>query len=272
MVLCPAKLNPQTGLSNPIVGQNLDSILAICIKFVLMKTVWEILFWLVAISSVATLILSLGYRFVESVFISTLFAPCCLFVCFYFSNHRPKKGKDYAINTTYALIGVIIAEIFLFILAHYIINSLRSSVARYYDWPQLPSLLINPIFISVIIAALSVGYWFFKQWLDKSCPSDPKPIVFLSSRKSIALMPDEIIYVESNDTVTTVYATEGRSFKNRNSISQWESILEEGFVRTHRSFIINKSFITSVYADTVYLAGEIEIPISRKYKTNVPSL
>ena len=37
-------------------------------------------------------------------------------------------------------------------------------------------------------------------------------IVFLSNRKSVALMPTEIIYVESNDTVTTVYATKGRCF------------------------------------------------------------
>ena len=227
------------------------------------------MFWIVAISLVATIIQSFGYRFVESVFISTLFAPCCLFVCFYFSKNKPKKGKEYAINTTYALIGVIIAEIFLFVLAHYIINSLRSPAASYYGWPQLPSLMMNPIFISVIIAALSVGYWFYKQWLDKSCPSETKPIVFLSNRKSVALMPTEIIYVESNDTVTTVYATKGRCFKNRNSISQWGSILDEGFVRTHRSYIINKSFITSVEADTVYLDGAIEIPISRKYKSDV---
>lgn len=237
-----------------------------------MKTVWIILFWIVAISLVATIIQSLGYRFVESVFISTLFAPCCLFVCFYFSKNKPKKRKEYAINTAYVLIGVIVAEIFLFVLAHFIINSFRAPVASYYGWPQLPNLMMNPIFISVIIAALSVGYWFFKQWLDKSCPSETKPIVFLSCRKSVALLPNEIIYVESNDTVTTVYATEGRCFKNRNSISQWESILEEGFVRTHRSYIINKSFIASADADTVYLDGAIEIPISRKYKSDILNL
>lgn len=147
-----------------------------------------------------------------------------------------------------------------------------SPAASYYGWPQLPSLMMNPIFISVIIAALSVGYWFFKQWLDKSCPSESKPVVFLSSRKSVALLPDEIIYVESNDTVKTVYATEGRCFKNRNSISQWESILDEGFVWTHRSYLINKSFITSVDVDTVFLDGAIEIPISRKYKSDVLGL
>ena len=237
-----------------------------------MKTVWKILFWIVAISLAATIIQSLGYRFVESVFISTLFAPCCLFISFYFSRNKPKKGKEYAMNTTYVLIGVIVAEIFLFVLAHYIINSLRAPAASYYGWSQLPSLMMNPIFISVIIAALSVGYWFFKQWLDKSCPSETKPVVFLSSRKPVTLMPAEIIYVESNDTVTTVYATEGRCFKNRNSISQWESILDEEFARTHRSYIINKSFITSVEADTVYLDGAIEIPISRKYKFDVLSL
>ena len=71
----------------------------------------------------------------------------------------------------------------------------------------------------------------------------------------------EIMYVESNDSVTIVYATNDRTFRNKTPISQWESILEDDFIRIHRSYVVNKSYITSVEADAVFL-NEIELPVS----------
>ena len=212
-------------------------------KFVSVKHVWTILFWVAAIGFVSTIIMCLGYRFVEAVFISTLFAPCCLFVIFYFSKNKPRKGKKYALNTAFALMGAFMAEVFLFIVAHYVINVLRYTVERYFEWSALPSLLVNPVFIAFMIATLSVGYWFFKQWLDKQYPSPTKAITFLSNRKPVSLMPEEIIYVESNDSITTVNATDGRKFRNKTTISQWDAILDERFIRIHRSFIENTDML-----------------------------
>jgi len=133
------------------------------------------LFWIVAIALVVAIVSSLGYHIGEAVFISTLFAPCCLFVSYYFSRYKPKQGRDYFVTTAFVIIGVIIFEVFLFIIAHSVICIIRYPGEIFYAWKPLPGLLRNPVFIALIIAAVSVGYIFIKKWLDRKFPSVPKP-------------------------------------------------------------------------------------------------
>lgn len=152
----------------------------------------------------------------------------------------------------------------------YIIIIMRHSY-DFPDWPDLPSALQNTVFISVIISFLAVGSEFLDRWLEKKFPSGPKKITFLSDRRSVTLLTSEILYVESNDTITILHAAGGSSFKNRTPISQWESILDTEFVRIHRSFLVNRSAITAVDKDALYI-GDVELPVSRKYKESVSRL
>jgi DNA-binding LytR/AlgR family response regulator len=84
----------------------------------------------------------------------------------------------------------------------------------------------------------------------------------------VSLRPEEILYVESNDDATLVVTTDGRRFKNYTPISQWEALLGTGFLRIHRSYLVNKAAVTRVDVDLLYL-GELQLPISRKYKDAV---
>ncbi|MBR5019090.1 MAG: LytTR family transcriptional regulator [Bacteroidales bacterium] len=113
-----------------------------------------------------------------------------------------------------------------------------------------PPTLFNPVFIAGVLTLLMLG---------------DEPIRFVSDRRPVLLLPEEILYIESNDKEVTVFATEGRRFRNRTGISQWESILGKGFVRIHRSYLVNRVCITSVGADSLCAAGT-ELPISRKYR------
>ena len=104
-----------------------------------------------------------------------------------------------------------------------------------------------------------------KHYLEKRFPIAKEPIRFVSDRRPASLLPEEILFIESNDKEVTVFATEGRRFRNKTGISQWESILGEGFVRIHRSYLVNRTFISDVGADSLLAAGK-ELPISRKYR------
>lgn len=77
-----------------------------------------------------------------------------------------------------------------------------------------------------------------------------------------------MLYVESNDDITTVIATGGRRFRNKTPISQWEAILSPHFIRIHRSYLVNMTAITRVDGDLLYVE-DIELPISRKYRDAV---
>lgn len=230
-----------------------------------MKRVLTISYWLVAVILVAAIIRSLGYRFGEAALMGTLFCPCALFVKYYFSKYPPESDRTYIRNTVFVFAGVLVIEFLLVISAHSIILDMRAPRTPHYTDIPLPGMLSNPFFISLVIASLAVGAWLFEFWLEKKFPASPAPVTFLSDRRSVTLNVDEIMYVESNDSFTVVCATEGRRYHNKTPISQWESILSRDFVRTHRSYIVNRSFITEAGPDCVRL-GEIVIPISKKYR------
>ena len=147
-------------------------------------------------------------------------------------------------------LGILVAEIFLFLVTHFYILRYRENIA---DWIGLPEILTNPVFIALILTALAAGSYFFERWLDRLRPTAPAPITFTSDRKPVTLPLEEILYVESNDATTTVVATGDRRFKNITPISQWEAILRPHFLRIHRSYLVNKEAITRVDGDLLYV-------------------
>ena len=172
-------------------------------------------------------------------------------------------------DTVFVTLGILAGEMLLFLIAHFIILTFRENLpGAVWDWPDIPHILTNPVFIAIILTALAAGSYFFESWLDRKRPTRPAPITFTSDRKPVTLPLEEILYVESNDDITTVIATGDRRFRNKTPISQWEAILNPHFLRIHRSFLVNKAAITRVDGDLLYV-NDIELPISRKYKDAV---
>ncbi len=230
-----------------------------------MKTVYHISYWILAIILIATVLTSLGYRFSEALFIGTTFLPGALAVKYFYPKAASAEKGTAIKNIIFLTLGLLISQIFIVLLAHVFINSLRENVHYFYECPALPEMLMNPIFIAIITVVITIGHHSLEQFLDKKYPIEQGPITFLSDRKPITLKIEEIIYVESNDSVTTVYATSGRHYRNKTSISQWEANLGHQFIRIHRSYLVNKSAIENIDTDTVYI-NETELPISRKYR------
>ena len=230
-----------------------------------MKRTLVISYWVLSILLVAVILTSLGYRFMEAVFISTMFLPGALAAKFFFTKVDFRNRKAGVRDTIFIVLGILVAEVFLFLVTHFYILRYRENVV---DWIGLPDILTNPVFIALILTVLAAGSYFFERWLDRLRPTAPAPITFTSDRKPVTLPLGEILYVESNDATTTVVATEDRRFKNITPISQWEAILSPHFLRIHRSYLVNKAAITRVDGDLLYV-DDIELPISRKYKDAV---
>ena len=211
-----------------------------------MKRFLIISYWVVSILLVAVVLTSIGYRFLEALFIGSMFLPGALAAKYFFPKVRGVK------DTVFLVLGILMAEILLFLIAHYLILTYRENLPLpMWDWPDLPQIS-----------------YFFESWLDRKRPTRPAPITFTSDRKPVTLPLEEILYVESNDDITTVIATGGRRFRNKTPISQWDAILKPHFIRIHRSYLVNKTAITRVDGDLLYV-DDIELPVSRKYKDAV---
>ena len=232
-----------------------------------MKRLLVIAYWVVSVLLVSLVLTSLGYRFLEAVFVGTMFLPGALAAKFFFPKVDFKNRRSGIQNTVYIVLGILIAEILLLLVTHFFIIQLRAGQ----QMDDIPQILTNPVFIAIILTALAVGSHFFEAWLDRKRPTSPAPITFTSERKPVTLPVEEILYVESNDDVTTVFATGGRSFRNITPISRWEAILKPHFIRIHRSYLVNKAAITDIDVD-ILLIGDTQLPISRKYKEEVLAL
>ena len=231
-----------------------------------MKRLLVISYWVLSVLLVSMIVTSLGYGFLEALLLGTVFLPGALAARYFFPKVDFKDRKSGIRDTVFIVLGILIAEMLLFVIVEYYIDYLRQNQPV-----PPPQILTNPVFITLILTLLATGSYFFETWLDRKRPTPPAPIKFTSERKPVTLSIEEILYVESNDDVTIVYATEGRSYRNITPISRWEAILNPHFLRIHRSYLVNKTAVTGVDVDLLYI-GETQLPISRKYRDEVLGL
>lgn len=223
-----------------------------------MKLVARIGYWAIALALIVAILVSLDYTLTQAVLISLIFLPCVLALEYFLP-----KAESF-LDKLWLCLAVLVVVILLILVIHRLLWSpfMRSEVWYMLD---VQPVLVNPAFLGLIVTALAVGDYGWRKWLDKKWPSGPRQITFFSDRKSVTLSLDEIVYIESNDTEVRIVTQEGRSYRNKTGISQWENILGEGFVRIHRAFLVNEACITEVGSDSLLAAGT-KLPISRKYR------
>lgn len=88
-----------------------------------------------------------------------------------------------------------------------------------------------------------------------------------SNKKFIKIKFEEILYVESMKDYVRVHLQDS-AIMTKDSITNFELKLPDGFLRIHRSFIVNTNKITAFTKVDVEI-GDKEIPIGASYKDQV---
>ena len=226
-------------------------------------------YWLAAILLTALLLTSLDYALWEAVLMSLSFLPAAMALSFFLPTvERDSKENKRVLNTIYIIIGVMLMTFLMIFLWQCIIVL----VIEQKGWPgwNLPAMLGNPVFVAAILAILAYGHYLLIRCLEKKYPSN-RPITFTSDYKKISLKKEDILYVESRDSEVLIFSRDGGQYRNRTGIGQWENLLGPGFLRIHRSFLVNVADAKLASPDLVSIGGQ-SIPISRKYKENVKSI
>ena len=216
-------------------------------------------YWMLAVIIIATILLSLGYPFALGLLMGSLFLPGTFIVKYLLPKALKEKGRRRILSSVFLFSGVAVLEFLLIVSVHIWISD--------HTYPSIAGILVNPMFMAVVITLLCLGDWYLSGYLSAALPQD-RTVTFISDRHKVSLLHSEIIYVESNDREVSVVATEGRVFRNKTGISQWESILGDDFIRIHRSYIVNRASITSIDKEYVWM-GDTQLPISRKYYRSV---
>ncbi|MCC8081810.1 MAG: LytTR family transcriptional regulator DNA-binding domain-containing protein [Lachnospiraceae bacterium] len=77
----------------------------------------------------------------------------------------------------------------------------------------------------------------------------------------------DIFYFEARDK-KLILRTEFQELSFRGTLGELEERLTDGFIRCHKSFLVNRQQITGInrQEQMIELAGKVYIPLSRKYK------
>lgn len=142
----------------------------------------------------------------------------------------------------------------------------------------IATLLVYPYSI------LTLSYSLYdSRHADKT--TDDQRMKFYDNRHLLKLvaLKSSILYIEAQENYLHIHYLENgreKTYELRNSMRSIETLCEKsGFVRSHRSYIVNPDHVKLVAkgADGHYFASmdtdsDIEIPVSRKYHANIISL
>ena len=221
-------------------------------------------YWIRAVLMVSLMLMGLDYSFGDALFLGILLVPGCLACRWLIPKVKSEKKHLRVINTLCVIGGIMFTDILLVIWYHLF----RVNNAMWQAADNLSPMLLNPIFLGIIMAVLAYCDYLLSEFITNKYKDEDKDITFTSDYKKVTLKVAEITYIESRDTEVWIHVADGRSFRNKTPITQWQNILEGGFIRIHRSYLANRAFITSYDNESVTVNEKI-LPISRKNREEV---
>ena len=98
-----------------------------------------------------------------------------------------------------------------------------------------------------------------------------KMIIVRTVNKTIKLSVDEIACFQGEGNYSTIFLLNGKKYIVTKTLKHLEYILDDTFIRVHKSFLINSDHIESVYTHDriLKLVGGKEVSISRRKKKEI---
>lgn len=233
------------------------------------RTALIISYWTVALVLFAIVLSSTGYTFPDAFFLASSLLPVAVLFRYLMAQIRFTSRWQGIRNVCFLTFFILTMAFLAVHLAHTLLLALHRQL---YETDMVISpILLNPIFLMAMLLLIIMGDYFVGRMIEERLPEAAESITFTSDRQPVTLQRQEILYVESCDTETWIYATEGRSYRNKRPISAWANLLGDDFLRIHRSFLVRISACQGTEGENVIL-GDLRLPVSRKYKAEVQAV
>lgn len=130
----------------------------------------------------------------------------------------------------------------------YIIQGYRIHADRYFLKPLIPDEFHKEMKDEIS--------WYYKKFDGIAIPQ-------ISNKK---ILFSDILYIDIYDRKSRIHFTNGRIQKCSYKMKEWEQQLKsELFYRTHKSYIVNLTYVNGSSSRDVFLINGEAIPISRNY-------
>jgi len=226
-----------------------------------MRKYFSIIYWSVVVLILSGILLSVTNDYFSSLLLSVTLLPGVIFAKYFWKDISFKNKWSGTLHTIYlGFITLLIEYLVLLLMDTYLLN---------YGLSKNVDIIFNPFFIwLLLITFLSVEKLLQIKLYSKAPEPDIRFINFISDRKKVSLDINAITYIESNDYEVWIRTTSGISYRTKMNISHWNDVLDSGFLRIHRSFLVNIKHITGFDTTKVWVE-ETPLEISRKYKEKV---
>ncbi|QNR24610.1 LytR/AlgR family response regulator transcription factor [Croceimicrobium hydrocarbonivorans] len=226
-----------------------------------MKVLKQISFWLIALLIMTLIYQSLLGSFSAALMLATFLLPGAALMNYGLLLWRRSQSNWRWLHLFYLLLFSLYFEWLGMVGAYWFIFELQ--------FDRLPKVLVNPLFLwlYMLFFTLVQDRLFRPTKVEKEREAGPLWFELISDRKQIKIDLRKLLYIESKNEQCTFFM-EQEQLQTRERISQLEERLPQGFLRVHRSFIINPEQAQSIHPTEVSIGGT-EIPVSRSYKSRV---
>ncbi len=239
-----------------------------------MNRIFQIFFWFFISLGLLVLFGSISGNYTYAFYFLAFFIPVVIMTSWVFTgilipNYLLKKRyRKFLLYSLYTLIISLDLEMLLVFLAFIVIS--------YYDFANLAAIIDiykwMPIVMYLVVFLAGFTNVAIQLIRNQEQGSVPSPALTVrSERKSRRILLTQIMYIESMSDYIRIILEDGEKVITRERISAIHRQLPDDFIRIHRSFVVNKSKVTA-YNREQFVVGEIEIPVSRTYRSEALNL
>ena len=109
---------------------------------------------------------------------------------------------------------------------------------------------------------------FYDYYLSNN--DEGKKIEFVEKNRTISFKINEIVYISSDRYYQDIVTKDNKIETIRIPLSTLENKLkDDGFIRVHKCYIVNQSYIRIISNEEIKLTNDITIPLSKKRRDEV---
>lgn len=109
---------------------------------------------------------------------------------------------------------------------------------------------------------------FYDYYLSNN--DEGKKIEFVEKNRTVSFKINEIVYISSDRNYQDIVTKDNKIETIRIPLSTLENKLkDDGFIRVHKCYIVNQSYIRIISNEEIKLTNDITIPLSKKRRDEV---
>ncbi|WP_462249100.1 LytR/AlgR family response regulator transcription factor [Ekhidna sp.] len=118
---------------------------------------------------------------------------------------------------------------------------------------------------ALFLLALKILKLYFQERAINQ-PIHDSSIEIKSDKRYYRILPGDILYIEGLGNYITYYLVDGRKIIGYNSLKKAKEELSDGFIRIHKSFIVNANAVISYDKTSVEITKDKFLPIGNTYE------